>query len=298
MVAVETVAVLGLGAMGLPMSVTLAAALPTVAYDPSEDRRSVALNAGVTVRDTARDAVENASVVVLAVRDAAQIRHSLFDEEVGVAPFLTPGSVVVVTSTVGIEPVVEIVGELSSHGVELVDAPVSGGPVRAGAGDLLVMVGATPKGWDKAAPVLEIIGSAITRVSDAPGGGQALKTVNQLLCGIHIAAAAEALALAKALGLNIQATLDALGVGSARSFMLEDRGGRMAQLMDGDEPELLSTVGIFVKDLGIVADAAKKNNLETPVAAAAEELFQRAASMGFGAQDDSAVLLAVDENTG
>lgn len=293
-----TIAVLGLGAMGLPMSVTLAAAMPTVAYDPSADRRAAALRAGVTVLDTARGAVENASVVVLAVRDAAEIKQSLFDEKLGVVPFLSPGSAVVVTSTVGIYPVLEIASDLSSFGIELVDAPVSGGPVRAGAGDLLVMVGATQAGWDIAASVLGVIGSTITRVSDAPGGGQALKTVNQLLCGIHIAAAAEALALTKALGLNIDETLDALGVGSARSFMLEDRGRRMAQLMDGAEPDLLSTVGIFVKDLGIVADAAKKSNLRIPVAAAAEKLFRRAASMGLEKRDDSAVILAADEKTG
>jgi 3-hydroxyisobutyrate dehydrogenase len=117
--------------------------------------------------------------------------------------------------------------------------------------------------------------------------------VNQLLCGVHIAAAAEALALADALGLDQQKTLEALTAGAANSFMLGNRGPRSLQAYDEDGAEVLSRLDIFVKDLGIVGDAARKAHLSTPVAAAAEQLFLLGEAQGLAAADDSAVIRVV-----
>ncbi|CAN5440903.1 hypothetical protein BH11ACT1_BH11ACT1_01150 [soil metagenome] len=149
--------------------------------------------------ESARAAVAGADAVLLAVRDGAQLDEVLFGVD-GVAETLTPGSVVILTSTVGTDAIGPTVDRLAAHGVALVDAPLSGGPVRAGDGDLLVVVGADPAALTQALPVLELLASTLTVVGDRPGDGQAPKTVNQLLCGVHIAAAAEALALADALG--------------------------------------------------------------------------------------------------
>lgn len=287
-----TVAVLGLGAMGLPMATRLATQLTVRGFDVAESRRQLAADAGVTRCDSARAAVAGADAVLLAVRDGAQLDEVLFGAD-GVAETLMPGSVVILTSTVGTDAIGPTVDRLAAHGVALVDAPLSGGPVRAGDGDLLVVVGADPAALTQALPVLELLASTLTVVGDRPGDGQALKTVNQLLCGVHIAAAAEALALADALGLDLQKTLTALQAGAAGSFMLANRGPRILQAYEDGGAEVLSRLDIFVKDLGIVGKATRAAGLPSPLAAAAEQLFLLGQTQGLGAADDSAVVKVV-----
>ncbi|OMH36686.1 NAD(P)-dependent oxidoreductase [Tersicoccus sp. Bi-70] len=283
-----TVAVLGLGAMGVPMATRLATGLRVTGYDVADARLALARDAGVETAGTARAAVTGADAVLLAVRNGAQLDEVLFGDA-GIAGSLAPGAVVLVTSTVGTDAVLTAAARLGEAGVDIVDAPLSGGPVRAGRGDLLVVVGATPAARERARPVLDLLASTLTVVGDRPGDGQALKTVNQLLCGIHIAAAAEALALAEALGLDREATLAALTAGAAGSFMLGDRGPRMLH-EPGEAADVFSRLDIFVKDLGIVGDAAREASVPTPVAAAAEQLFRLGAAAGLAAADDSAII--------
>lgn len=287
-----TVAVLGLGAMGLPMASRLAEDLTVRGFDIAADRLELGEQAGVTPCGSAAEAVSGAVAVLLAVRNGAQLHEVLFGER-GIGDALTPGAVVILTSTVGIDGISEIAAALTERQVELVDAPLSGGPVRARAGDLLIVVGADPAARDKAAPVLERLASTLSVVGDRPGDGQAMKTVNQLLCGVHIAAAGEALALADALGLDTARTLDALMSGAAASFMLGNRGPRALEAYEEEGAEVLSRLDIFVKDLGIVTKAAREAKLATPVAAAAEQLFLLGESQGLGAADDSAIIKVV-----
>ncbi|WP_104116119.1 NAD(P)-dependent oxidoreductase [Arthrobacter sp. B1805] len=287
-----TAAVLGLGAMGLPMATRLASRLTVHGFDIAPERSMLASESGITTFDTANSAVEGVDAVLLAVRNAEQLSEVLFGAN-GIAPTLKRGAVVIMTSTVGVDAVVEVAGRLAELGVDLVDAPLSGGPLRAGQGDLLIVVGAVPSARETAAPVLDLLASTLTVVGDKPGDGQALKTVNQLLCGVHIAAAAEALALAQSLGLNPEKTLEALQAGAAASFMLGNRGPRILQAWDPEGAEVLSRLDIFVKDLGIVTSAARAVALPTPVAAAAEQLFLQGQAQGHGARDDSAVITVV-----
>ncbi|WP_315637803.1 MULTISPECIES: NAD(P)-dependent oxidoreductase [Microbacterium] len=288
----STVAVIGLGAMGLPMATRLAERFAVRGFDIAAERIALAAEAGVTPASSAADAVDGADAVLVAVRTGAQLEALLFGED-GLAPHLAEGAVVILTSTVGTDGIDAIATQLAAHGAQLVDAPLSGGPVRAGEGDLLIVVGATPSALETARPVLDQLASTLSIVGDMPGDGQALKTVNQLLCGVHIAAAAEALALADALGLDRARTLDALTAGAANSFMLGNRGPRALQAYDEDGAEVLSRLDIFVKDLGIVGDAARRAHLSTPVAAAAEQLFLLGEAQGLGALDDSAVIRVV-----
>ena len=283
------VTVLGLGAMGLPMATHLASKLTVHGFDIVEDRLERAADAGVVRFDTARGAAQGADAVLLAVRNSEQLGEVLFGAN-GVAEVLAEGSVVILTSTVGTEAISASVDRLAACGVALVDAPLSGGPVRAGQGDLLVIVGAEPEALEKARPVLELLASTLTVVGDKPGDGQALKTVNQLLCGVHIAAAAEALALAEALGLDQAKTLAALEAGAAGSFMLSNRGPRILQAYAQDGAEVLSRLDIFVKDMGIVGKATRAAGLPSPVAAAAEQLYLLGQAQGLGAADDSAII--------
>lgn len=292
-----TVAVLGLGAMGLPMASRLATGLTVHGFDIAEPRLELARAAGIRTFDSAAAAVDGADAVLLAVRDRAQLEDALFGAS-GVAASLRDGAVVILTSTVGTDGIAELAERLAERGVGLVDAPLSGGPVRAGEGDLLIVVGAEPAHLEAARPVLELLASTLTVVGERAGDGQALKTVNQLLCGVHIAAAGEALALARSLGLDPERTLDALQAGAAASFMLGNRGPRMLQAYDPEGPEVLSRLDIFVKDLGIVGKAARAAGLATPVAAAAEQLFLLGQAQGLAEEDDSQVLRVVAPTAG
>lgn len=287
-----TVAVLGLGAMGLPMATRLASGLSVRAFDFDPARMALAVERGVDCFESAPDAARGADIVLIAVRNGEQLDSALFGPD-GVAEVLRPGSIVILTSTIGADAIPATVERLAGRGVELVDAPLSGGPVRAGQGDLLIVVGASPQALERARPVLDLLASTLTVVGDKPGDGQAMKTVNQLLCGVHIAAAAEALALADALGLDQGKALAALEAGAAGSFMLSNRGPRMLEAYDDDGAEVLSRLDIFVKDLGIVGAATRAAGLPAPVAAAAEQLFLLGQAQGLGAADDSAVIRVV-----
>ncbi|WP_342023908.1 NAD(P)-dependent oxidoreductase [Arthrobacter citreus] len=284
-----TVAVLGLGAMGLPMATRLATSLQVNGFDIAPARLELAGAAGIRTFTSGAEAAAGADAVLLAVRNGAQLNDVLFGDT-GIADALKPGAVVIMTSTVGVAAVTEVAEKLAELSVELVDAPLSGGPVRAGTGDLLIVVGASDAARDRAQPVLDLLASTLSIVGNKAGDGQALKTVNQLLCGVHIAAAAEALALAKSLGLDEGKTLDALQAGAAASFMLGNRGPRMLEAYEEGGAEVLSRLDIFVKDMGIVTKAAREVALPTPVAAAAEQLYLLGQAAGLGAADDSAVI--------
>ncbi|MGJ3402413.1 NAD(P)-dependent oxidoreductase [Glutamicibacter sp. Je.9.36] len=286
------VAVLGLGAMGLPMATRLATKLEVNGFDISAERMALASQSGIATYASAREAVTGADALLLAVRNGEQLDAVLFGEQ-GVAGQLKTGAVVILTSTVGLEAVPATAKRLAELGLGLVDAPLSGGPVRAGEGDLLIVVGAEPAQLEKVRPVLELLASTLSIVGDKPGDGQALKTVNQLLCGVHIAAAAEALALADKLGLDQATTLEALQAGAANSFMLGNRGPRMLEAYSEDGAEVLSRLDIFVKDMGIVTSAARSLHLSTPVASAAEQLYLLGEAHELAAADDSAVIKVV-----
>lgn len=290
-----TVAVLGLGAMGLPMATRLATELQVNGFDISAERMELASRAGIATFASAREAVTGADALLLAVRNGEQLDAVLFGEQ-GVAGQLKAGAVVILTSTVGLDAVPATAKRLAELGVGLVDAPLSGGPVRAGEGDLLIVVGAEPAELAKVRNVLDLLASTLSIVGDKPGDGQALKTVNQLLCGVHIAAAAEALALAGKLGLDQATTLEALQAGAANSFMLGNRGPRMLEAYSEDGAEVLSRLDIFVKDMGIVTSAARSLHLSTPVASAAEQLYLLGEAHELAAADDSAVIKVVAPN--
>ncbi|MGW8797259.1 NAD(P)-dependent oxidoreductase [Streptomyces sp. NPDC055775] len=302
---IPTAAVLGLGAMGLPMATRLAGVFPVRAFDVFEERRALAAEAGATPAATPAEAAQGADVVVIAVRDQEQLESCLFGGgivEHGAAESLREGAVVVVTSTVGVDGVQDVAARLAEQGVRLVDAPVSGGSVRAGTGDLLIMVGADDAALAAAQPVLDRLASTLHIVGPRIGDGQIMKTVNQLLCGIHTAAAAESLALARALGIDLDRAVDVLGQGAAASFMLADRGPRMVQQYEvkGDGtggPELRSRLDIIRKDMNIVVSLAKKAGVATSVAAAADQLYQLAISQGLAAADDSALITLLSPRT-
>jgi 3-hydroxyisobutyrate dehydrogenase/putative dehydrogenase len=227
------------------------------------------------------------------VANAAQASGVLFGEG-GVAEALPEGAAVVVMSTIGPEAVRDLTDALANRGLHTLDAPVSGGVARAEKGDLLIMAGGPQDLFEELRPVLEAMGSSVVHCGPRVGDGQAVKLVNQLLCGVHIAAAAEALAYAEALGLDPRFVFETIRHGAANSFMLEDRGERM---LEEEYVPPKSALDIFVKDMGLVSKAAEEQGFEAPLASAALGMYLAGRDAGLGTEDDSGVIRVLRRRT-
>jgi 3-hydroxyisobutyrate dehydrogenase/putative dehydrogenase len=279
----------GLGAMGRPMAERLVRAGHRVrAFDVVP----AALEDWGRVGDAAEragspaDAAASADVLAVMVATPAQVDDVLFGTQ-GAAAALAPGAVVLVMATIGPAAVEDVAARLAERGVQLVDAPVSGGVARAGSGELLVMVSGPEAARTRVAPLVEAMAATAPVVGAVAGDGQRVKLVNQLLCGVHIAAAAEALAYAEALGLDAEACWDVVRHGAAASFMLDDRGERMVR---GAGEQVRSALDIFVKDMGLVLGAARDSAYPAPLASAAEQLYLAGRRAGLGRADDSRLI--------
>lgn len=280
-----TIGWIGLGAIGAPMvRAAGTAGLAVRAFDLNPAAREAV--AGVaSPAETAVEAVTGTDVVVIMVATPAQLESVLFGEA-GIAPSLTRESTLLVMSTVGPAAIEQTVTALEGITTHVVDAPVSGGAARAAKGDLLVMVGGAPRDVETVRPVLDVLAFHAPVVGDRPGDGQRFKIVNQLLCGVHIAAAGEALALADRMGLDLKQVHEVLNTGAAASFMFGDRGQRM---VDGTFDDVRSALTIFVKDMGLVSDAAREVGQDVPLAESAQRLYRRGSELGFDRRDDSIV---------
>lgn len=278
---------LGLGAMGAPMAGCLArAGHSVVAYDIAPGRAGALAGDGVQAADSITAAVRDAGLAVIMVATPDQVDEVLFGPG-GAAGALADGAVVVIMATVGPEVVAEVAARLGRGGVTVVDAPVSGGVQRAAAGDLLIMVSGADDAVGQARPLLDALARSAPLVGPVPGDGQRMKLVNQLLCGVHIAAAAEALAFAESLGLDPGECWRVLRDGAAASFMFEDRGQRM---IAGEFREPRSALDIFVKDMGLVSAAAEHAGAPAQLTAAARRLYEQGHEAGLGRLDDSALI--------
>jgi 3-hydroxyisobutyrate dehydrogenase len=223
----ERLAFVGLGAMGSPMAKRLAGAgFELKVFDVLDERIHPLIELGAVSAASLGEAAEGTEALVLMVANAEQAEGVLFGEG-GAAEALPEGAAVVVMSTIGPEAVRELADALAERNLQTLDAPVSGGVARAERGDLLIMAGGPENLFEELRLVLGAMGSSVVHCGPRMGDGQAVKLVNQLLCGVHIAAAAEALAYAEALGLDARFVFETIRHGAANSFMLEDRGERM-----------------------------------------------------------------------
>jgi 3-hydroxyisobutyrate dehydrogenase/putative dehydrogenase len=277
---------IGLGAMGAPMAACLAREGHRVAgFDLDVARMAKLAAEGGTAVESAALAARGAEVLAIMVATPDQVQASLFDS--GAVDELSVGAHVLLMATVGPDPVIAWDEALSVRGLKLVDAPVSGGVTRAAVGELLIMAGGPPDSLDFVRPLLSIMGREVAIVGARAGDGQRVKLVNQLLCGVHIAVAGEALAFAEALGLDARACWEVVRHGAAASFMLDDRGSRMLQTSRED---VQSALDIFVKDMGLVVNAARDRDFGTPLARVAQQLYLSGSRTGLGRADDSAII--------
>lgn len=279
--------VIGLGSMGMGAALSaLRAGLPVIGLDLRPEALATLTAAGGQAATDAADLGARSEVVLVYVVNAAQAREVLFGPGGAVAA-ARPGTVFVICVTMQPADAQDICARLAQAGMLAIDAPVSGGSVKAAAGEISMMAAGPAAAFDRAAPVLEAISATVFRLGEEPGAGARMKTINQLLAGVHIAAAAEALALADAFGMDLAEVHRVIQSCAGNSWMFANRG---AHVVAGDYTPH-SAVDIFVKDLGIVTDAARGAGAPTPLSDAALELFRQASAAGMGRLDDSAVAL-------
>jgi len=271
----------GIGAIGLPMALRIKSAGHSVTgVDLSPRALELAKQSGLPAVDSF--AAAPAPHVVIAMVATPQQLASLV-ESVGTK---LDGQTWVVMSTVGPDAVRAQGERLAAAGARVVDAPVTGGTARAKTGQLVIFASGDVRDIDAARPVLYAMGS-VRVTGPRLGDGQAIKVVNQHLCSVHIVAAAEALNLARSLGLDPAAVLEFIEKGAAGSWMLSDRGPRMLQ---GTDVDVTSSINIFVKDSDLVADAAKSCGADVPLLSTANARYREAADAGLGLRDDSRVI--------
>jgi L-threonate 2-dehydrogenase len=279
------VAFVGLGAMGSAMAGNLVKKQYRVTgFDMRPEAIAKLVESGGHGATSAAEAAQGADALILMVVNADQAEAVLFAG--GALDALKPDATVIVMATCAPARIVAIAERVAATGRSFVDAPVSGGVVGATGGTLTIMAAAPNAVFARSKSLLAAMGSNLYHLGEKPGQGAAMKTVNQLLAGIHIAAAAEGLALAEREGIDPALALEILSGSAASSWMLKNRGPRMV----ADDGQVTSAVDIFVKDLGLVLDAGRAAKMGLPLSAAAHQLFIAASGMGIGGRDDSQVI--------
>ncbi len=280
------VGVVGLGAMGSGMAGSLRRAGADVHVCDVRDGVAAAFaKAGGSACASVAELARRSDVVVSVVVNAAQTEAVLFGDD-GAAAAMRPGSVFVMCSTVDPNVSIDFERRVEALGLLYVDAPISGGAAKAASGEMTVMGAARDAAWSAAAPFLHAMAARVYRLGDRAGNGSKVKIINQLLAGVHIAAAAEAMALGLREGVDPAQLYDVITHSAGNSWMFENR---MAHVLAGDYTPL-SAVDIFVKDLGLVLDTARATKFPLPLASTAHQMFMQASSAGFAREDDAAVI--------
>jgi putative dehydrogenase len=282
----QAAGLIGLGAMGSGIAATLRAkgyAMHVCDARP-QAAATFAAQGGVACATPAE--VGAACEVVISVVVNAQQTESVLFGEAGAAAAMRPGSVFVMCSTVDPNWSIALEARLNAMGIHYIDAPISGGAAKAASGQMTMMSSARPDAYAVADAVLDAMAGKVYRLGDRAGAGSKVKIINQLLAGVHIAAAAEAMALGLREGVAADALYEVITHSAGNSWMFENR---MAHVLAADYTPL-SAVDIFVKDLGLVLDTARASKFPLPLASTAHQMFMQASSAGYGKEDDSAVI--------
>jgi L-threonate 2-dehydrogenase len=284
------IGLIGLGAMGSGM----AGSLRRAGHNPYifDVRHEVAAAFAAQGEDgksracaSPAELAKNCSIIVSVVVNAAQTESVLFGEQ-GCAQAMAAGSVFVMCSTVDPNWSIAMEARLEKLGILYIDAPISGGAARAASGEMTMMSAGKPEAYAIAEPYLRAMAGTLYKLGDKAGTGSKVKVINQLLAGVHIAAAAEAMALGLREGVDAKALYEVITHSAGNSWMFENR---MAHVLAADYTPL-SAVDIFVKDLGLVLDMARASKFPLPLSSTAHQMFMQASTAGFAKEDDSAVI--------
>ena len=288
------VAVIGLGSMGMGAALSLLRAGHAVTgIEPRAEARDAFTKAGGAAVARGADLPQGTEAAVIFTVNAAQARAAIFGPE-GAAPRLAPGAVLIVSATMAPADARDLAAETTARGFLYVDAPVSGGAARAKEGQLTLMAAGSAEAMAKAKPALDAIATKVWVLGETPGQGATMKVVHQLLAGVHIAVAAEAMALGIKAGIAPERLFEIVTNAAGNSWMFENR---MPHVLAADTTPH-SAVNIFVKDLGLVGDLAREVAAPAPLAAMAHQLFVSAAAQGHGGIDDAFVIRAYQALSG
>jgi len=279
------IGVIGLGSIGLGMAASLLkAGHEVVGVDLAPARRAEFEALGGRASASAVEAARDAACVFCVVVNAGQTETVLFGAQ-GIAEAMPRGAVFLSCATLPPEAATALGERLAALGRHYLDTPTSGGPAKAMAGEITIMGSGAPAAFEAAGPALEAVAAKVYRLGDAPGAGSAMKLVNQLLAGVHIAVACEAMAFAIRLGLEPRQVYDVITHAAGSSWMFENR---VPHILEGDYTPK-SAVSIFTKDLGIVLDTARASQFPIPMASMGLQMFEMAAAAGMAQDDDASV---------
>lgn len=288
------VSVIGLGSMGLGMAQSLLRkGLAVSGADLNAEAVAKLSAAGGEGFGSARAAAEGADILVTVVVNAAQTEAVLYGEA-GAAAAMKKGGVIISSATMSPDDARRLARQAEALGLHYLDAPISGGAAKAAAGQLTIMASGTAEAFAAARPALDAMAATVYELGNEAGIGAAFKMVNQLLAGVHIAAACEAVTFAAKLGLDLPTVYKVITASAGNSWMFENR---VPHILDGDYAPR-SAIDIFTKDLGIVSDMGRKEKFPLPVAATALQLFLMTAAAGMGRDDDASVARMIAKMTG
>ncbi len=288
------VCVVGLGSMGMGVATSLLrGGFETIGCDVSEDAMARFVASGGKAIGNPAEAARDADVVITVVVNAAQTEAVLFGDE-GATSAMMKGGVVLSFATMGPDMARGLEERVEALGLGYIDAPISGGAGRAAAGELTIMGSGRPEAFDKVRPVLDAIAQKVYELGDRAGIGASFKIVNQLLAGVHIAAACEAITFAKALGLDIAKVYEVITASAGNSWMFENR---VPHILEGDYAPR-SAIDIFTKDLGIVSDIGRNLKFPLSIASTALQMFIMTSAAGMGRDDDASVARLLAQVTG
>jgi len=283
---IKTVGVIGLGSMGMGAAKScINAGLDVFGFDLNPKALEELQQFGAKgVSESALEYASKLDAVLILVVNAQQVNSVLFES--GLASSLKPETAIMVSATMASDDAKSIGEKLNQHQLIMLDAPVSGGALKAANGEMTVMASGSQVAFDKLKPLLDATATKVYKIGEEIGLGSTVKIIHQILAGVHIAAAAEAMALAARANIPLELMYDIVTNAAGNSWMFENR---MKHVLDGDySPN--SMVDIFVKDLGLVADTAQNLDFPLPLSSTALEMFTKASNAGFGKEDDSAVI--------
>ena len=291
---VRRVAVIGLGSMGFGMAQSLRrAGFEVAGFDVRKETLQRFTAEGGRAASSPADAASGAAIVVSVVVNAAHTVEVLFGER-GAASAMPEGAVFVSSATLAPAVARALAMRLEGTGRHYLDAPISGGAQRAAEGALTILASGSAAAFAAARPALDAMAAKLYELGPDAGTGAAFKMVNQLLAGVHIAAASEAIAFAARQGLDLRKVYEVITASAGNSWMFENR---VPHVLDGDyRPR--SAVEIFTKDLGIVLDMARADAFPVPIAGAALQMFLMTAAAGMGRDDDASVARLYARMTG
>jgi 3-hydroxyisobutyrate dehydrogenase len=288
------VSVIGLGSMGLGMAQSLLRqGLAVTGADLNPEAVKKLEASGGHGFASAREAAQHADILVVVVVNAAQTEALLYGEQAA-ATVMRKGGVIISSATMSPDDARRLARQAEALGLHYLDAPISGGAQKAAAGQLTVMASGSPQAFAAARPALDAMAATVYELGHEAGIGAAFKMVNQLLAGVHIAAACEAMTFAAKLGLDLPAVYKVITASAGNSWMFENR---VPHILEGDYAPR-SAIDIFTKDLGIVSDMGRKEKFPLHVAATALQMFLMTAAAGMGRDDDASVARMIAQVTG